>query len=526
MYKQSYPTFNYDLEVTPPRDISKWVATTEQVYRQGNFGIGKYKAIEQLTKNWDQDEKYDYLSWLRYYENGDHLKYKNANFQSGNGYFIPMEAFSNPNITAKNVVLDFDAMKQKVEDESSAIDAAQAEAYKKKEEERAAADLEQKRKEKVEKTRKQIISRLDSLERLVRSHDGQALIGNEFSEFFKSILDLKTRLHTIKASSLKLIDSLIIREANILTHRGFTKSASIIKNALLEGQDAIIDVVDHQKPIAYSGVGVMNAPVAGYMSSMVVNEGKSIDTSPLLQMVDEFCADDMIEDVYEGDDSDFEDEIEDIIVNAQAAPEATQTPATPPATPAVKTKEDILATPSSLVPEEQKSKDIDSMLNSLFSQVTLADITAKGDAIAAVLKLRELPRQLSMFDMMLSSKGLSGYFPELSEMQNSALDFHNYAGTRIDKILMRLKGSTDQPIDLRKTNVVDNSPETTALRDKLKTEQDAEAKRKEKRKEEQNKAENETLEMNMPGATPEAGTLAAEKPAAQPAPATPVAPKV
>lgn len=57
----------------PQRDISKWIQTLNEIY---TYGPNKYTAITKLTKGWDPMEKLNFLSWIRYYENGDHEKYQ------------------------------------------------------------------------------------------------------------------------------------------------------------------------------------------------------------------------------------------------------------------------------------------------------------------------------------------------------------------------------------------------------------------------------------------------------------------
>lgn len=56
----------------PQRDISKWIQTLNEIYTYPN----KYVAITKLTEGWDPMEKLNFLSWIRYYENGDHEKYQ------------------------------------------------------------------------------------------------------------------------------------------------------------------------------------------------------------------------------------------------------------------------------------------------------------------------------------------------------------------------------------------------------------------------------------------------------------------
>jgi hypothetical protein len=100
----------------------------------------------------------------------------------------------------------------------------------------------------------------------------------------------------------------------------------------------------------------------------------------------------------------------------------------------------------------------------------MEEIVAELEDISTYYKVREMPRRLARLDMMFDAKGISVYFPSLSEAQNRALDANNYIATRIDDILAKVRGAMV----------------TNDIASKLKTDQDKEKQRKQMRKEQEN----------------------------------------
>ena len=85
--------------------------------------------------------------------------------------------------------------------------------------------------------------------------------------------------------------------------------------------------------------------------------------------------------------------------------------------------------------------NLDSKLDATFDSVTMEEIVSRVGRISKYYKVREMPRRLARVDMMFDSKGISSFFPSLSEAQNKALEANNYIATRIDDILSKVRGS-------------------------------------------------------------------------------------
>ena len=155
--------------------------------------------------------------------------------------------------------------------------------------------------------------------------------------------------------------------------------------------------------------------------------------------------------------------------------------------------------------------------------IKVDDVVAKLEDLAKVFKTREIPRQLSIADMMLDSLGLASFFPSLSEATNKALESNNYISTRVEDIISKLRGAmATHDIDL-KGGEVESRPDVAAIKNKLQSDTDKEKARKELRKQQ----ENEELEQKSKE-TPDIEVsedleAPATPPPAPPAPAKPPA---
>jgi hypothetical protein len=128
------------------------------------------------------------------------------------------------------------------------------------------------------------------------------------------------------------------------------------------------------------------------------------------------------------------------------------------------------------------AKDFDRIIDSALSNVTVNDVVAKLEDIAKIFKTREIPRQLSLVDMMLDSLGLASYFPTLSEAINKSLESNNYVSTRLDDIIARLRGAvTGKDVDLKGTT----NPRAGGVAQSLQEQTDKDEARKKMRKDQE-----------------------------------------
>ncbi len=236
---------------------------------------------------------------------------------------------------------------------------------------------------------------------------------------------------------------------------------------------------------------------------------------------------------------------EELVVEAQAAPAppAAPPPAAPPAPIPAAPQEELLeveepvevspapVTKANAPPAASDKLEVfDNKINSLFANVTVEDIIKKLEDLSKIFKVREIPRQLALVDMMLDSLGLASYFPDLSEATNKALESNNYISTRIDNMLSKLHGAIKtKEIDLygEQPNI---TPEVDAVRQQLESVENKEKLKREVRKKQdldeavQLSKESPEVEIDEDLVTPPAPAPVAPVPAAPvpaPAPVTP-----
>lgn len=562
--KRAYP--NYDqYQYTPNQhDMKKWLYAVKDIHYKQKAGFPYREAIKGATQNWPKMEIFDFLNWLRFYEEGTHMKYKFAQvwYENGQpGYFLHVK----PDPVSEPAPLT----------DGNAVDTAREE-----------AERNEEKRSIIEKQRQKIIGRLDSAEKLLRSPEGQQFAGDELENLMEAIYSLKKRVQLVNKLSVstRLYEDMIIREGNVLRRGGFVKAAEILYSlAQTPGQsgesasgapDGAVPT-DTPPPADPSGAGQSGTmsglpatapgtpniqtpvdgdqnkqqpPVGALSGQAPPPTGAEVSTPAIMPQeppqpkgIKEF-----IENMNEGNKTE-EDELEVVdaeeplmVTEAQIAPPPGPPPAAledvpmtdapppdrnPPAfTPPAAEKPEAPATEEPLEVTEDDipnagegqasptASDFDSQIDSAFKNVTVADVVAKLEDISKSYKTREMPRQLGIVDMMLDSLGLASMFPSLSEAQNKALEANNYISTRVDDILAKLRGAMASA-EKTPAGTPAERPEVAGIKGKLQSDQDKEARRKQLRKEQEaaeleGAAGKETPEVEM-------GELAA--PAAPPA---------
>jgi hypothetical protein len=535
-FKKAYPNYSESMSIPGEHNLERWVQTLKDIYfKNHQSGMPWKQALDSSTENWNILEKNDFSRWVNFYQERGDLKYKKASWYvspegevaeedtlgPGNtpyaGYFVPNPPqHGNRNV---NIHSDVDFAK-----EADANDISSAE-----------------KRKLVERHKKKLISRLDSVERLLRSDEGDLLAESESDSLMDSIHALKRKILKLnkKTSGDLFYKDLIIREANTLAKNGLYKAASylyvIAEDKKIEDSSAI-PPASPPPPSVSTGAGPDDSP--NEVSGMLPPQSPGPDSNSRSRLTDlpgitsenatgaaavaaslgsGFFADDQnnLEDDLMVYDENLSDDLSDYLMVTEAQ-EATPAP-TPP------------AAPSSEITVSEK--DFDSQLNSVLSGVTIEDIVKKIEEISKVFKTREIPRQLAIVDMMLDRLGLASFFPSLSEATNKALESNNYILTRIEGILTQLSGAVKtKSLDL--THEAVTPPQAEDVKEKLQEEENIEKERKEMRKELSDKAleerakedtpELEVTEEDLSAPAPEAGAPAAS-PAAAPA-AAPAAP--
>ncbi len=539
METTSYPNYDYNMHTSPPADTRKWLEATRSIFYLVHKGEDRGQALMRVIGQWSKNEKRDFINWLKFYEEGGHTKYKagmeTTPLQAAAqvqwydhlgqlGYPMPEERRPPSFDDRRPAPYGFDAMKSPETHPDI-----------------AAAEAATRRIEMIEAQRRKILSRLDSAEKLLRSQEGNIFAGNDLEAILNAIYQLKNRVHTVNKQSLstQLYEDLIIREANILTKRGFTKVANVLhkvaqdiqsspeannplqmggvpgnfpgegpgmeplKNDTVNDTSALTDPTG-QAPqtsqVASPTALPLPPPAAGQTQSLPQpNVDTEPDISPGMK--------DFLRNISEGKDTfDPADEdnapnpntpdlvspaslilglklqaalvIETLLNRSILVSEAQEAPVA---------EEIEVNEPKRTDPDIQADKNFDKILDSAFQQLTVSDAIARLDDLAKVFKVREIPRQISIVDMMLDRLGIASFFPSLGECVQKSHEANNYCSTRVEDILSRLRGTlATKNIDLTgETPPI--TPELQAIHDKLKDQGEQEAARKKTRKELANK---------------------------------------
>jgi len=218
----SYPNFSEHYSILPVYDISRWMGAMKDVYIKLHLGASKNDSVEQATKDWDYNEKREFLNWLKYYESGDQMKYKRAQ----NAYYVNDDInYFLPNPKAPLVPSPIRSMNDQMANiPQEAAQAAQMAAQKQNE-----LSKEDKRRM-IEEQRKKILGRLNSAEKLLSSQQGQVFAGPDFERLLSAIYELKKQIQTVNKMTLsaQTIVDLIIRQANILGNQGYRDASDFM----------------------------------------------------------------------------------------------------------------------------------------------------------------------------------------------------------------------------------------------------------------------------------------------------------
>ena len=552
----AYPNYDQYQNIPGQHNLQKWLDAVRKIQASELYGWSRTDSIRNACSGWNITETYDFLNWIKFYQEGTHLKYKTAQlwYENGQpGYFLQIKQ---------------DAPKGP--EPRVDIDAARDDVVQNEEKKRI-----------IEKRRQKIIGRLDSAEKLLRSPEGQVFAGKELENLMEAIYNLKKKVQLVNklSTSTRLYEDMIVREGNILRRNGFIKAAELLYSVAqannppppgtgtpgpintppatpspddpsgaghpglpgtLPSEGPGQPVGQKSPPSAPSG----NQPAdpkspSGPIPTTGANPPSVVPDKPT-SAVDQFISnmEGKTEDkLYVEDTLEVNDEPL-IVTEAQLAPGGspstveediplTTAPSKPKPIPTTESPEmdkdtkPLEVTDDSPPANEMGEKDapapardFDRIIDSALANVSVVDVVAKLEDIAKIFKTREIPRQLSLVDMMLDSLGLSTYFPTLSEAINKSLESNNYVSTRLEDIIARLRGAmVSKNVDLKGTS----TPRDPGVAKNLQDQQNKEDSRKKMRKE-QEAAE---LQGGVGKETPEVeigGDLAGS---ALPAPATP-----
>lgn len=477
--KKAYPNYDQYMYIPGQYDTQKWLQTARDLFYKEKNGLDRVNAVRQVTTGWNNMETFNFLNWLKYYEEGAHLKYKMANFWYENGspgYFLHIKKDPEKDDVSVDGK-DIDSAKDSSVDNTSASEKRSV----------------------IEKQRRKIVARLDSVEKLLRSEEGQVFGGTELEALLDAIYQLKKKVHMINkiSTSTRLYDDIIVREANVLGKKGFIKAANLLYSVADNNTLPSSETPASADPLANAGQVSPDGPTKpsgapGGLPSTGPGAPQvppaPDQNSPMSLGISQFIEN------MNGDVDQNDDELEVMDSEDELTVEAQATPLTPNLDKVEKPKvtiKDPLEVDENTTPtsENVTLKDFDHMIDAAFSSLTITDVVSKLEDLAKIFKTREVPRQLAVVDMMLDSLGLASFFPSLSEATNKALESNNYISTRVEDILSKLRGAMKtKDIDLKGgEGATKTSPELEGVKSNLKNQSDKEQARKQMRKDMESK---------------------------------------
>ena len=521
--KNAYPNFAPDSIFTKPiYNLNKWLEAMREIYSKIHFGVPFKESFGTVTSNWDTVERKDFSAWMLYYQSGNQHRYKQAQLymtDSIPGYLMP--SMVQPRQVPPVVVPDFNQAEDVARNTATV-------------EQQAKIEKDNKRLL-IEEQRKKIIGRLHAAIKHLTSQEGHMLAGDEFSSLLNSMYEILKQIQTVNKISLsnQLYYDLIIRQSNKLSHNGFTRSAKFLTK-FAQNTPGKQDFPQGTIPVASkAGDGVagslenptpspdaLSAPIPPALQEALPETPKEED--PLDEVLKNLNTGGITDENFSYDDNEVDDEVtldDELSVEAQMAPMAPERapaafPAPPmpskPPTPNTMPEEDMeVSLPEDEAPiKEEPSKDIDAIINSALSSISIKDIVKKIEDVNAIFQNRTIARELSIIDLMLSNLGLSSYFNNLSEIIQKNHEASNYSISRLSDILTKLRGAiSSDAIDL--TEQPQTRPDVQQLQQKLQVDKDKEENRKEMRKQLQDNALNEelqdqTMETTLPESAPQA----------------------
>ena len=481
MNKKAYPIEPWR-NITPAYSIDKFLSSFQEVLDLQKT-TNRDKAVAEVTNDWKTTERDDFINWMKFYEGSNHLKYKKA-FMLDNGVYVPGEP-AKPVTSQVTTVAPEKPVELPPEDPN---------------------------KINLSVHKKKIISRLDSLEKLLRNDISQQFTGIEFTDLIRSIHDLKSKFYSLKIAN-QTVDDMIIRASNQLISRGHLNAGTmLIKHAQVAPATVppatTTENIDNVTPANNQQTGPMSSldgPGSAVLDLSAVPPAEDEEDSPENEFLENMNGG-LYTDVDNQESSDnkdvllsFDDESEEydietiasdpdtlITIFAQEEPISPSLPlpneglANPTSQPAVDQKP-VETTTTTTTQEDSAldiSTDIDDLLEKALGDVTPEMVINKLEEISKIFKTKEIPRQLALVDLMLDKLGFASFFPALSEASGKAIESSNYIASRIDNVLSSLRGvmQTDG-IDLV-NGEGSTDPKLQAIQAKLQQQQDKEEARK------------------------------------------------
>ncbi len=451
--KTAYPSgAGVDSYIENPYNIQKWMKVMKSYYDIIAQGYLEFDCFNSVTNGWDEMEKRDFKNWMTYYQENNQNKYKIAQlgpkyYQNDQGVQIPLD-----HLKAKIPgIPDMGQYSKNIDSE------AEQKALKKQE---------------TEHFIKAIIGRLNAAERLVTKPEVQVILQKLLSTGLPSWLEALHRLkrdiqtaplHVIaklkdinikdinKHASDILIQDLLFKEANILHKQNKINSATLMYKIAQQA--------------APTGTPPADVPSLAPPSS---NEALSVESPPATVSDDGTAAlDELIKGMNSQptDDSEDVDDADDVQLNSYASIIVTAQTSPEQAAPDLDIKNEVIGNPveayktpqPSISVEEEPEPTVNQPellaqdttasdpFESALSNISVVDVVVRLEALANIFRNREIARLLAIIDLMMDKLGIASFFPSLAEASSKSLESNQYALTRIEDILSKLRGSIPTP---------------------------------------------------------------------------------
>ena len=506
MDKKAYPQDDNGTFANPPHNVEQWMKFMQIIYAQAP-AIGWRVAFDRITSDWDNMEKQDFKSWMNFYQENGHQKYKTAQFLPNNyvengGTFIPVDSLKGK-------------LPVREPDMSSFVSSQNANATQDKDMQKLL----------VERKIQSLIGRLNSAEKIATNPQVQLALKKclqmSVDEWVSLLQKLKReiQLAPMRFSTASLLNDIVYRNANQAYAAGYKQAGiMLVKVAQMtpaptsmpgEGVGGgVVPMTPADTPMAGQPVAPKDSENAAPNGDMA---GAPQDKDAIKQFLNNLNFGDVgkVEDELEVDDLEIDDEAE-ITVTAQAAPGAEDLPLSPNPAPALDPKPRKISpqldvpsqntlsnqdTPGDLeVSEDEVLSDLATSgdpFDQALSSVEVKDIVTRLEGIASMFKNRQIARQLSIIDLMMDKLGIAPFFPTLAEAMRSALESNQYCQSRVEDILAKLRGTISTPMSQHLEG--DLSGENDQIKAQLANQEEAEEVRKERRKMLQDQKETEAL---------------------------------
>lgn len=400
--KVAYPNVSgvVGLNTQPKRDVSKWIEALGEIHHAISEGEDQETAKKRITEGWDPMAKLNFDAWTRYYEHNDHEKYA-------------MRKTADPCFNAPMHQFALDWLPKKEEEAEQEIAPPQQPPIELDEKPRRPGRPRKKTRT-PEDSRRALIGRLDSADKLLREFASVWPAGT-WNRLHAILSDLKREIMMLKSEAT--MTDCIIRTANRWGRAGFLEGADFLMKIAQPPQEDVTDQIEKALTGREYETGAGEAPP----------EEAPMEMSP--------------------------EEME--AMPPAGAAEELPPPEEPPAAEMPPAEEAPVEEPPAVEEPPEAPSEHPDVDGNPYEGTTVEDVIKVLEPLVTDLKVREAARELSKVDMMLDAQNIASHFPELGEAMNKTLEANTYIVTRLDKMLTKLKGGIRENEEEQKPESVD-----------------------------------------------------------------------